>query len=472
MNEQLLHFTAPAWHWLAAIFLLAAAVVGGWVQWLRGRKALTTEHLYNGGAVVLVVAILLGVIGAMHDVHVNSYGAMLMLGFLAGTGTIMVLARRRGVPAERMIDLGLVILVGAIIGARVMFVLITPGEPMLNLEQLRRGLSGLSFHGGLLGGFLAGSAFLLINRLPYLRVVDAAGPAVLVGYAITRLGCFLNGCCFGRPSPDIPWHVFYPRTWHPSGIDLFKVHEVLGERGVHLGAMCDVPFHPSQLYASLIAFAGYGILLVLARGRSLGRAGRVFMAFLMLAGVERFVMEMYRWPDSKDTGLLTPAQFVSLALFLIGVVGFFLVPKKDAVDNPGDGRMFTPTVVGGIAGFLLGGVLGGLLFPWAPFAIEAGAVLGAVSGALVGAAVEGGVLRRVLRGGAAGFLLFLLGGGLVSLLTRAPGTLLRQLAPTTLACAALGLCLGLVGAYLLKRSKVEGQKAEVRSQRSEAGGQR
>ncbi len=90
--------------------------------------------------------------------------------------------------------------------------------------------------------------------------------------------------------------------------------------------------HPTQLYASLMGFVMFGILLALSRHDSLKRAGRLFMLLLMLEGIERFVMEIYRFQPVPNQQL-SPAQFVSVLLFVIGLVGFFTLPKKPAV-NP------------------------------------------------------------------------------------------------------------------------------------------
>ena len=171
----------------------------------------------------------------------------------------------------------------------------------------------MSFHGGLIGGLLTGSAYIIFNKLPFWRVADCCAPAIAVGYAITRIGCFLNGCCFGKES-SLPWAMVFPDA--PEAFA--RTHHV----------------HPTQLYASLMGFAMYGILLLLARRNGLGRAGRLFMVLLMLEGVERFTMEIYRFPDPNFHGAVTPAQFVSMILFLLGIAGLFLLPKRPAVTEP------------------------------------------------------------------------------------------------------------------------------------------
>jgi phosphatidylglycerol:prolipoprotein diacylglycerol transferase len=306
MKPVLLALPGPTWPVVALLFVVAIIAVGLWLVLVRRRGGLTREHTLTAGIVLALVAVALLILRGMPEIQIKAYGAMLTVGFVFGTLSAVRLGRRRGIPAERLLDLGLWILVGAIFGARIMYVLITPNPgPLFDVSRIMaEGLGGLSFHGGLLGGLLTGSAFILLSRLPYWRVTDCLAPGIALGYAITRIGCFLNGCCFGKHT-DLPWAVTFPQIGHPV--------------------------HPTQLYASLIGFAMFGILLWLARGNSLGRAGRLFMVFLVLEGIERFTMEIYRQPDPNFTGTLTPAQFVSVALVILGLIGWFVLPKRPAV---------------------------------------------------------------------------------------------------------------------------------------------
>ncbi|MHB9024628.1 MAG: prolipoprotein diacylglyceryl transferase [Armatimonadota bacterium] len=313
-------FSLPGPSLLTCLLIFAVITVGVvlWLGWLQHRRAVTRDHLFTGGAVLLISAVLLAILNRLPEIRVNAYGTMLMLGFIAGTISGIYLGRRRGVPADRVLDLGLFILFGAIIGARVVYMLITPNAgPFFDPAQvLRNGLGGLSFHGGLFGGLLAGTLYMLLAKLRFWRVVDALAPSVALGYAITRIGCFLNGCCYGKPAPEgFPWAMDFPHS--PDSL----LHPVL-----HV--------HPTQLYAAAMGFLMFGILLWLSRGNGLGRAGRLFMAFLMLEGVERFVMEIFRQPDPSASGPLTLAQIVSILLILAGMAGWFLLPNYPAVDAP------------------------------------------------------------------------------------------------------------------------------------------
>lgn len=321
-GSVLFKFHAPSLLVMGLIVIGAALLMAVVLFWLRRTGALTRDHIYTGMTAVVMLALLLGLLQWRGEVRVNAYGFMLMLGFVAGTFTALRLAVRRGIPGERIVDLGLVILVGALIGARAMYVLITTDAtgahpPFLDPTTFTQGLSGLSFHGGLLGGTITGGAYIFLTKISFLRTADIAAPSIAIGYAITRIGCFLNGCCYGNAC-SLPW-----------AIAMVNLHD-------------QVPRHPTQLYASAMGFLMFGILLFLARKESMGRAGRLFLVFLVLEGIERFVMELFREPDPKDTKFLLPhapwhlelftsAQILCIGIIAVAVICWFFLPKQPAV---------------------------------------------------------------------------------------------------------------------------------------------
>lgn len=309
-------FTIPAPSPLLALLLWTVVAVGValWLGSMHRRRALTNDTWFTAASIVGMAALMLYLVHAIGQLRVNAYGSMLITGFLLGIYTAARLGRRRGVPAERLFDMGLIILVSAIVGARVLYMFLTPDAgAFIDLRDVMKyGLGGLSFHGGLLGGVLAGSLYIRFAKMSYWRVADCLAPGILLGYAVTRIGCLLNGCCYGKPAAaSLPWAMDFPHS--PDGF----VHQV----------------HPTQIYASLMAFAFVGLLLWLARGHGLGRAGRLFMTFLMLEGVERFVMELFRHPDPNFHGIVTPAMVFSVVLVAAGMVGWFVLPRRPAVDD-------------------------------------------------------------------------------------------------------------------------------------------
>ncbi len=234
-------------------------------------------------------------------VEIKSYGAMLVLGFAAATAWCMHDGRRRGYEPVVFLDLAVYLLVGSIIGARLLYVLLdwssyssSPRAIMALWE------GGLSFHGGVLGALAAGWVFTRRRKLPFLELADIVAPAIALGYAFGRVGCFLNGCCYGVPT-NLPWGVRFPcATW----LD---------------GRPIRSPVHPAQLYASAASLAIFGLLLWLRRFAR--RPGHVFLFFVMLYSVYRFLIEFLR---RGVTGrpwsvlpALTEAQAASVVLFVL-----------------------------------------------------------------------------------------------------------------------------------------------------------
>jgi|GEM_PF-274624 len=318
MKPVLFSFPTPDLLTRIILLLVVALAIGIWLWVVSRREPLTKDHYVTALVTLAVAFVPLALLGLFPTIRINAYGAMLTLGFLAGTFTAMRLGIRRGIPGENIIDLGLIILIGAIIGARLMYVLITKDSsgahpPIIDRAILQEGMGGLSFHGGFIGGVLAAWIYVLINKINFWRVADTMAPGLAIGYAITRIGCFLNGCCYGRIAPE--WFHFPIAVTFPA----------------FMGRVPIVHVYATQLYAMAMGLVMFGILLLLSRGKSMGRAGRLLMVLLMLEGVERFVMEIFREPDPNFTSILSPAQVVSIILVIIGIIGFFLLKKVPAV---------------------------------------------------------------------------------------------------------------------------------------------
>lgn len=251
------------------------------------------------------------------DFEVLSYSAALALAFAVGIAVAYFRARRRGLDPSPVLDLGLLILVASLVGARSLWVL-------THLESFRGSdagalamwspfhgegparVAGLSMLGGV--GFATGAALLYLawRRLPVLAYADVLAPSVLLGEGITRIGCFLNGCCHGVACAW-PWAVRFP-AGSPAA-QLFP----------------DVAIHPAQLYASLFGFAGFAALVALARRSR--REGLVFFAFLALAGAGRLVLELFRYSEPRAPWIEalglpgTSNQLVALVFLVAGIAG-------------------------------------------------------------------------------------------------------------------------------------------------------
>ena len=242
---------------------------------------------------------------------VRSYGLMMVVGFLLGVWrAVRVSKKRYGVEPERVYDLALVLLVGGILGARVVYILINPAtESWRGFFAVWQG--GLSFHGGLACAMLFGYVYMRIVGLPFWKCCDMLAPSLAIGYAFTRIGCFLNGCCYGCPT-SLPWGVRFSDSSTGSGGPLTP------------------PSHPTQLYA----FAANLLIFWLLTRLELAdrKPGFVFVGYLGLYSIYRFLIEFLRsgYTATLFALGLTQAQWVSIAAIVVSAALMVTVYRKPA----------------------------------------------------------------------------------------------------------------------------------------------
>jgi phosphatidylglycerol:prolipoprotein diacylglycerol transferase len=242
---------------------------------------------------------------------VYTYGLLLAAAYLLGLQFALVRARARGLDPNRVMDLGIWIIVSALVGAKLLLLVVEfdkfgrdPAE-LLNLAR-----SGGVFYGGLIAAVVVALWYLRRHRMPVWTVTDVFAPGIALGHAVGRLGCLFAGCCFGRPT-DLPWAI----TFHSE----FAARNV----GTPLG----IPLHPTQLYE---AGAELLILLLLLATERRGRPfpGRTFWGYLLLYGVSRFVIEFYRNDPRGMVGDLSTSQFVSILLVPLSIVMLIVLGRR------------------------------------------------------------------------------------------------------------------------------------------------
>ncbi len=223
-------------------------------------------------------------------VTLYTYGALLAIGVMAALQLAVWRAPRAGVPSDRIVDLGLVILIGGIIGARAVYVAQHwPTYAEAPWEILRLDHGGLVYYGGFFGGAVA--ALLMIRRLrwPVWATLDLLVPSVALAQGIGRLGCFFNGCCYGISTTCL-WGVRFPG-------------EVVAR-------------HPTQLYEAAVLFILVGVLLW--RARRLCIPGTQVAWYLIGYGAWRFAIEFLRGDNPPVLGIFTFSQVVSVPLVILG----------------------------------------------------------------------------------------------------------------------------------------------------------
>ena len=195
---------------LLAVWAVASIVLLAWLVRRQGWNADTRGYvpvlLAIGGVIWLILP---KISEPGFGLPIRGYGTMLLIAFLSGTALVAWRGYRRGINPDLMIALVFWGFVPGIIGARVYYVITHPHEFHTLGEVLNITQGGLVVYGALIGGLLGFGAFLIKHKLPLLPMLDILAPGMLLGLALGRVGCFLNGCCFGGPC-DLPWAVQFP----------------------------------------------------------------------------------------------------------------------------------------------------------------------------------------------------------------------------------------------------------------------
>lgn len=252
--------------------------------------------------------------------EIYSYGVMLAISFLLGIYWAMARAEKRGVDKNHIMDLSILVVLSAILGSRFLYVVTHVEEfkgrwldtinPIQSTGDI--GIAGLSMLGGVVFTLIAVVVFSYRKQISILRLFDILAPSFALGIFITRIGCFLNGCCYGNPC-ELPWGMVFPLT-SPAG-SMFQ----------------GIAIHPTQLYSSLYGLVILIILFFLDKKERFD--GFIFSCFFILYGIARFSIDFVRYyEESVMVNLMgweiTINQVISLLMILVGIVFLWVLPKK------------------------------------------------------------------------------------------------------------------------------------------------
>jgi phosphatidylglycerol---prolipoprotein diacylglyceryl transferase len=228
-----------------------------------------------------------------------TYGTLLVLAILGAIYTIVRLGRRAGLDTSLLLDFSTWLLVVALLGAKVLMILTDWSYYRENpSEILSRStfLAGGVFYGGFLAAVFFAVWYIRVHHLPFWKVVDVYAPAIALGQSIGRLGCFAGGCDYGK-STTLSWGVIFTSSY---------AHEI---SGVPLG----IRLHPTQVYESLATLVIFGTLLWRFRGKH--RDGEIFLLYMGLYAVARFLLEFLRGDEDRGfvfNHLLSTSQFIAI----------------------------------------------------------------------------------------------------------------------------------------------------------------
>jgi len=246
-------------------------------------------------------------------VTVYTYGVLLALAYLLGLKLAMVRAKSRGLDDARVLDLGISIIISALIGARLLL-LVTDFQTFRNdpRELFTLVRSGGVFYGGLILAVVVALWYIRRLKLPLWTTCDVFAPGIALGHVVGRFGCLFAGCCYGKPTTK-PWGITFTDPFAAANV------------GTPLG----VPLHPTQLYEAGAELIILGILLMTERkGRPF--AGRTFWLYMLLYAISRFIIEFFRGDERGSVGIFSTSQFISILLAPLAIVMLVYLARRVA----------------------------------------------------------------------------------------------------------------------------------------------
>jgi len=229
---------------------------------------------------------------------IYAYGLMLVAAFLVGSALAAVQAKREHINPDIIFNLCFISFISGIIGARIFYIFENLGYYIKNpVEIIMLQHGGLSWYGGLISGGFTGISYLKSKKIPIFRVLDLMAPFIALAQAIGRIGCLLNGCCFGKISE---YGIYFP------------VHKLV--------------LIPTQLYSTLILILIFIFLRFLQERPH--KIGVIFFTYLLLYSAKRFFMEFWRADNEIIFHGLTLFQIISIVVFCISVFPLFLWYRK------------------------------------------------------------------------------------------------------------------------------------------------
>ncbi len=247
-------------------------------------------------------------------IPIRLYGLMIGLGFILAILLAARQAKKEGINPDRIMDLGVYLLLSAIVGSRLLFVLTNLrdfAQKPFDAFALWKG--GLVFYGGLLAAVPIGIWYVKRHRLPVWKSADIMAPSIALGQAFGRLGCFSAGCCYGAPSSGWLSVTFSnPLSLAPLGVPLF----------------------PTQLMESAGALMIFGALLLLRRGKRFD--GQLFWLYILMYAVLRFIIEFFRGDAVRGLyfgNVISTSQIIAIGMFLLSGLMLWRLRKRPLAKN-------------------------------------------------------------------------------------------------------------------------------------------
>jgi phosphatidylglycerol---prolipoprotein diacylglyceryl transferase len=240
------------------------------------------------------------------SLEIHTYGVLVATGFLIGITTAAWRAKSEGIEPERINDLGVWLVIAGMVGGKLFHIIFFWHDFLIGwrangIASLRE---GFVFFGGFIGASLTTVVYARAKKLSLGKVADALAPSVALGHAFGRLGCFFEGCCFGKAC-TMPWAVKFP----PPHV------------------MAGIPAHPTQLYEAAGNLAIFAALSAYFRHKKFD--GQIWWLYILSYGVLRFIVEFFRGDYAVYYfGVFTLGQFIAVGMIVVALVGWKLCRRS------------------------------------------------------------------------------------------------------------------------------------------------
>jgi phosphatidylglycerol:prolipoprotein diacylglycerol transferase len=238
------------------------------------------------------------------DIH--TYGVLVAIGFVVGLTVAARRARREGIDPECVTDLGVWLIVSGMLGGKLFHIIFFWNDFLYGwrIQGVRSLREGFVFYGGFIVASLTAIAYARVKRLSFAKLADVFAPSVALGHAFGRMGCFFNGCCYGKPC-SLPWAVRFPSPHIMKGI----------------------PVHPTEIYEALGNLAIFAGLSALYRHKRFD--GQIWWLYVIGYGVLRFIVEFFRGDyETHYFGMLTLGHLIALAMIAVGTVAMVVIQRR------------------------------------------------------------------------------------------------------------------------------------------------
>jgi phosphatidylglycerol---prolipoprotein diacylglyceryl transferase len=240
---------------------------------------------------------------SLGPLEIRVYGFLTALSFITAIYLASVLAKKEGFNPDVIFDLGLVVIISTVIGARILYVMVEWKYFAANPAAIFKiWEGGLVFYGGLIGSVIGAIFWLKHKKLPFFPIADICIPFLAVAHAIGRIGCYFNGCCYGAVNEHCG--VIFPS---------------IGDGLMHI---------PTQLIESALNFLNFIVLILFFRNKK-RKTGDVLFLYLLNYGIIRLIIEIFRGdPERGTVFFMSTSQFISIFMIVIGIAGFVYLRLK------------------------------------------------------------------------------------------------------------------------------------------------